>query len=109
MVLLALIVTRSSVTSLQAREGLPVGNQVVGWFVLGGYFPCFVCCLLELIIVSGLALFAFLPPLLPEQQLSPPPHGHLPDLFANIHHSHHLVGRLILLRVLHDPCDMGPS
>lgn len=37
MVLLALIVTRSSVTSLQAREGLPVGNQVVGWFVLREY------------------------------------------------------------------------
>ncbi|KAJ5090560.1 GPI ethanolamine phosphate transferase 1 [Penicillium argentinense] len=34
MVLLAVIVTRSSVTSLQAREGLPFGNQVVGWFVL---------------------------------------------------------------------------
>ncbi|OQD73675.1 hypothetical protein PENDEC_c014G01316 [Penicillium decumbens] len=34
MVLLALIVTRSSVNSLQAREGLPFGNQVVGWFVL---------------------------------------------------------------------------
>lgn len=41
MVLLALIVTRSSVTSLQAREGLPVGNQVVGWFVLGRYIPIF--------------------------------------------------------------------
>lgn len=34
MVLLAVIVTRSSVASLQAREGLPFGNQVVGWFVL---------------------------------------------------------------------------
>ncbi|EAW13399.1 mannose-ethanolamine phosphotransferase MCD4 [Aspergillus clavatus NRRL 1] len=34
MVLLALIVTRSSVASLQAKEGLPFGNQVVGWFVL---------------------------------------------------------------------------
>ncbi|EPS30736.1 hypothetical protein PDE_05688 [Penicillium oxalicum 114-2] len=34
MVLLALIVTRSSVVALQAREGLPLGNQVVGWFVL---------------------------------------------------------------------------
>lgn len=35
MVLLALVVTRSTVSSLQAREGLPFGNQVVGWFVLG--------------------------------------------------------------------------
>lgn len=35
MVLLALIVTRSSVSSLQARHGLPLGNLVVGWFVLG--------------------------------------------------------------------------
>lgn len=39
MVLLALIVTRSSVSSLQAREGLPFGNQVVGWFVLGELIP----------------------------------------------------------------------
>lgn len=34
MVLLALIVTRSSVVSLQAKQGLPLGNQVVGWGVL---------------------------------------------------------------------------
>ncbi|KAL1962009.1 hypothetical protein VTN77DRAFT_653 [Rasamsonia byssochlamydoides] len=34
MILLAIIVTRSSVASLQAKEGLPLGNQVVGWFVL---------------------------------------------------------------------------
>ncbi|GKZ83925.1 glycosyl phosphatidyl inositol anchor synthesis [Aspergillus niger] len=34
MVMLALIVTRSSAMSLQAKEGLPFGNQVVGWFVL---------------------------------------------------------------------------
>lgn len=37
MVLLALIVTRSSVISLQAREGLPVGNQFVGWAVLSKF------------------------------------------------------------------------
>ena len=35
MVLLAVIVTRSSVLSLQARQGLPFGNIVVGWVVLG--------------------------------------------------------------------------
>lgn len=35
MVLLALIVTRSSAFSLQAKQGLPFGNQVVGWIVMG--------------------------------------------------------------------------
>ncbi|KAJ6083846.1 hypothetical protein N7467_007981 [Penicillium canescens] len=34
MVLLALIVTRSTVFSLQARQGVPFGNIVVGWIVL---------------------------------------------------------------------------
>lgn len=37
MVLLAVIVTRSSVISLQARQGLPFGNIVVGWVVLGKF------------------------------------------------------------------------
>ncbi|KKY21532.1 putative gpi-anchor biosynthetic protein [Phaeomoniella chlamydospora] len=34
LILLAILVTRSSVASLQAKQGLPLGNQVVGWFVL---------------------------------------------------------------------------
>ncbi|KAI9879141.1 MAG: Glycosyl phosphatidyl inositol anchor synthesis [Pleopsidium flavum] len=33
LILLAMIVTRSSVASLQAKDGLPFGNQVVGWLV----------------------------------------------------------------------------
>lgn len=33
--LLAILVTRSSALSLQAKQGLPLGNQVVGWIVLG--------------------------------------------------------------------------
>ncbi|KIW91770.1 uncharacterized protein Z519_07740 [Cladophialophora bantiana CBS 173.52] len=33
-ILLTIIVTRSSVASLQAKKGLPLGNQVVGWLVL---------------------------------------------------------------------------
>ncbi|KIX02331.1 uncharacterized protein Z518_08272 [Rhinocladiella mackenziei CBS 650.93] len=32
-ILLTVIVTRSSIASLQAKKGLPLGNQVVGWFV----------------------------------------------------------------------------
>ncbi|KAK8042672.1 phosphatidylinositolglycan class N [Apiospora phragmitis] len=34
LVLLAMFVTRSSALSLQARAGLPRGNQVVGWLVM---------------------------------------------------------------------------
>lgn len=35
LVALAMVVTRSSALSLQAKQGLPRGNQVVGWLVLG--------------------------------------------------------------------------
>ncbi|KAF9892219.1 Glycosyl phosphatidyl inositol anchor synthesis [Aspergillus nanangensis] len=34
MILLALIVTRSSVVAIQAKQGLPLGNQIVGWSIL---------------------------------------------------------------------------
>lgn len=33
--LLSMVVTRSSALSLQAKQGLPRGNQLMGWFVLG--------------------------------------------------------------------------
>lgn len=33
--MLAIFVTRSSALSMQAKLGLPRGNQIVGWFVLG--------------------------------------------------------------------------
>lgn len=35
LVALAMIVTRSSVASLQAKAGLPLGTQIVGWAVFG--------------------------------------------------------------------------
>ena len=34
LILLAILVTRSSIASLQAKQGLPLGNQVTGWLVL---------------------------------------------------------------------------
>ena len=38
LIVLATIVTRSSIISLQAKRGLPKGNQVMGWLILGWYF-----------------------------------------------------------------------
>lgn len=35
LILLAMVITRSSVSSIQARAGLPLGNQILGWTVLG--------------------------------------------------------------------------
>ena len=35
LIVLAMVVTRSSIISLQAKRGLPVGNQILGWLVLG--------------------------------------------------------------------------
>ena len=48
LIALSMIVTSSSAASLQAKCGLPMGNQVVGWLVLGISFissPYTSCCL----------------------------------------------------------------
>lgn len=39
LILLAMVVTWSSIASLQAKRGLPLGNQVVGWLVLSTISP----------------------------------------------------------------------
>lgn len=41
LILLAMIVTWSSIASLQAKRGLPLGNQVIGWLVLSTTKPLF--------------------------------------------------------------------
>ena len=38
LVALAILVTRSSVASLQAKQGLPLGTQLVGWATLGRFY-----------------------------------------------------------------------
>lgn len=35
--ILSIVVTRSSALSLQAKQGLPRGNQILGWVVLGRF------------------------------------------------------------------------
>ena len=40
LIMLSMIVTRSSVASLQAKAGLPLGNQVVGWTILSMQKAC---------------------------------------------------------------------
>lgn len=34
LIMLAMFVTQSSIASLQAKRGLPLGNQVIGWLIL---------------------------------------------------------------------------
>lgn len=37
LVILTILVTRSSALSMQAKAGLPRGNQIVGWAALGTF------------------------------------------------------------------------
>jgi len=37
LIVLAMIVTKSSIASIQAKKGLPAGNQYVGWSVLSTF------------------------------------------------------------------------
>jgi GPI ethanolamine phosphate transferase 1 len=50
LIVLAMFVTRSSALSLQAKQGLPRGNQAVGWLVMSEPFPLQmkVACILTL-------------------------------------------------------------
>jgi phosphatidylinositol glycan class N len=40
LIALAMIVTHSSISYIQAREGLPQGTKYVGWITLGNYHSC---------------------------------------------------------------------
>ncbi|KAF7189328.1 GPI ethanolamine phosphate transferase 1, partial [Pseudocercospora fuligena] len=78
LVALAIAVTRSSVASLQAKAGLPLGTQIVGWATLGKSLcssdlhfpqaaykhfcirPAFICMLLPLAIILTMIIVASL-------------------------------------------------
>lgn len=103
---LAMLVTRSSVLSIQARLGLPRGNQIVGWIVLGmvsdTIFPWHL-----LMINSSAPTNALRPPPPTKQPLPPPPHGDLPHLLPHFRPPHHLLRRPLLPRLQHRPHNLG--
>ena len=110
LIVLAMIVTSSSVASLQAKRGLPIGNQVVGWLVLSTFFmnyPSASNCLLGF--NSCFTRRAFPPQLTTKEPLSPPSSHNLPHLLPSLYHPHHLLRRPLLLRFLRSPCHLGAS
>lgn len=99
-IILAMIVTRSSALSLQAKLGLPRGNQIVGWNVLGMYFPRISRDLLTATsIVVDYATSASTST--KQQPLSPPVDGHLLDICASLRHPHNLLRRSLLSGLLY--------
>ena len=43
LVLLSLVVTRSAINSIAAREGLPLGTQIVGWLTFSMFTSPIIC------------------------------------------------------------------
>ena len=108
LIALSMIVTSSSVASLQAKRGLPLGNQVVGWLVLSTSFMSSLsasCCLPDL--TSCFTHGAFPPQLTTKKPLSPPSSHYLPYLLPLLHHPHNLLRRPLLLHLLRSPCHLG--
>ncbi|KAG6196906.1 Glycosyl phosphatidyl inositol anchor synthesis [Claviceps purpurea] len=75
---LSMLVTRSSALSLQAKHGLPLGNQVAGWVVLGESLSCFTSARSITLLSLTIKVVSILMPLC--YRLEP-----------NIHYMHRLV------------------
>ena len=108
LILLAMLVTRSSIASLQAKHGLPFGNQVMGWIVLGmGRCLSFSSSSKTDPWHSRFASDP-IPARSEPQQPLPSPSGHyFLDILPDIYHSHNLLRRSVLFRLLYDSCHMG--
>lgn len=110
LVALAMVVTRSSALSLQAKQGLPRGNQIVGWLVLGKSNPAILPGGDKLTPYdSYFAPDAGVVPVGAQQQLPAPARGDFTHLCAHLCHLHHLVRRAVLCRLLGDPSRMGET
>lgn len=90
-IVLAMIVTRSSALSLQAKQGLPRGNQIVGWIVLGKHFTSHPLPLNVLISLSIAIPHALLSPSTAQHPLPSPFNGHLPYFCTPLRNPHHLL------------------
>lgn len=92
-----MVVTRSSALSLQAKTGVPRGNQIVGWIVLSKRFLfCEHAFTNRLSNPIRVAIFASPTA---EQSLFASIDGHLLDFRAHLHPSHHFIRRTILSRI----------
>lgn len=111
LIVLAMIVTSSSISSLQAKRGLPVGNQVVGWLVLGErHF------ILSIILnghtanlnFSQLSINTFLVHLQHKFELFSSPDHRLSHLLTHLRHPYHLLRRALLLFIFCHTYYLGP-
>lgn len=91
LVILSVIVTRSSILSLQAKVGLPKGNQIVGWLVVG---KCRYSLIRQSMLTSSNSFIphhAFSASSGAKQSLSTPFGGHISDVRAYLCHTYHIL------------------
>lgn len=107
LVALAMIVTRSSVIKLKAREGLGSGNLYVGWFTLRKCSARIYC--LRANECSGFSRPSIGVPASIKQALCPTADRHFPPICTHLHHPHHFIRRPFLLRFLRVPLQLDAT
>lgn len=90
LVALAMIVTRSSIITLQAGQGSGKGNIYVGWFTLGMNTTTLITFYMANN-CSGFIDPSFSLRSSAGTSLHSPPCGDVPTVLADLHHPHHLL------------------